>query len=502
MTANVIARGDFVLPFASKPVDAWNSAAAGLPGLKHLLQASADTWRVSSTGLAGVYDRKARTWWESVDDIDPGQLGPNLASLQVGDRYFLRWPNTTDTNAVRSPAGVILPEQGTIILVVELSDYDSATTIFQSETTTGKYVKIWINSSGEVEFVGESGATRAKTADLTPYDGPMLIICSWSHLACKISVNGTIGATTTGIYLPNEDRVDIGTDLDDDSKVFAAAILETDFHLSAYDAQRTAFVTATGQAFGVPFSLEWDFADLGDKLWLDIDPSTVADGDVTSITDSASGLVLAEATFPPNKAAADFNGYPSITFDSTNSERLRLLSLPSEIPINGDTSEIHILCDQQMDAADLTTTVLVGYGSGGQHLGRRIERYGFDGSENSGRITTNNPGSYIGLNIEFDDIHVVGGRWQDGVEYGYVDGSLAGQLTEAFATAGAGRLCLGCSSSSTTASAFFKGRLARVIGTYAITDDERDLIQGKLAFMGGVQNLLPDGHPYKRVTFV
>lgn len=501
MTVNRIVSADLAPPFASRPtLDAWNSASAALPGLVNFLQPSVDTARIEADGTAALYDRKARAWWRSTDEVEAGVLGPVLQ--QVGRRASLAWPETNDVNPLRSPAGIVLPAQGTIVLVVELADYDSACTLFESETTTGNYVKIAVNASGEIEVTGAAAATLAKTADITPYDGPALIMFSWSGSACKVSLNGAIGATTSGAYVPNADRLDLGAGLDDGSLLHAALILDVDFHASAYDSARDSFITATSTAFGLPFEVEWDFADLGaGKLWLDLNPVGLSDGDVGTWTDGASGIAFTESTNRPSKASADFNGLPSVSFDRSNADRLRNLSPGSAMPAGSATSELHVLVDQLTDPSETSTVTLIGYGATGTNLGRQIQRTS-NGTTNGLRATTNGTSSNINGGIDFSGKHVVGARWEAGVEYLYANGALKASIVTPFATA-TSRFAVGCSpSSSSSPVGFITAKIQRVIGAKDITDAERDLIHGKLAFLGGIQDKLPAGHPYKRATFV
>lgn len=502
MTANKFVLSDVGGPFGTRPVDTWNSICASLPSLQNFLQVSVDTSKVDSAGLANLYDRKALKFWTSASALT-GSLGPTLLALQSGGRYVLQWPGTSAFNYLASPTGVQLPAVGTIILVVDLDDYDVASTFFESATTTGNYVKIGINASGEVEAIGASGATLAKTADLTPYTGPMLIMFSWSGSACKISVNGTVGATTSGAYIPNADALKLGSGLDDGSRLYAAAILGADYHATAYDVERSAFVIESGRAFGLAFTIDWDFPDLGSsKLYLNLDPADLADGDVAAWTDRANGTAFTEATNSPSKASADFNGHASVTFDHTNSEKIRDLTLDATVPSGTAESGIFILVDQTTDETETTDMAIISYGASGSGGARNIRRIS-DGTLNKVRASTNNTGSFVDATIDFTGKHVVEALWKDGVEYLYVDGTFVGQITTAFNTNAGGRFAIGCSSSSFgTPVGFWSGKVALVVGAKGYTQADRDLITGRMAFHGGIQSLLPDGSPYKRATFV
>lgn len=502
MTKNSTIAADLPPPLAPQPSDVWNTFAASLPGLVSFLQPSVDTSRIASDGSAWLYDRKKREWWKTADEVAPGALGPTLLALQSGGRACLQWPGTGGTNPLRSPAGVSLPAEGTLFLLPELSTYEAPCTLFESATTTGNYIKIALTADGKIEVTGAGGGVLASTSDITPYEGPAGIMFSWSAAGGRrVSLNGVIGATTTsGAYVPNSDALDMAAGLDDGARLHAALILDADFHVSAYDAQRAAFFVATGQAFGAPFSIDWDFVDLGSDMFLYLNPAALADGDVATWTDTASGIALTEASNRPSRASADLNGHPSVTFVRANSDKLRNLALPAAIPSGHATSEIHMLASQDTASTETATTTLLGYGASGSNAGRNIQRTS-DGTANRLRISTNNTGSYVDGSFDFSGINAVGGRWADGIESGYGNGSFLGQLSTAFNTS-ATRFALGCSPSSSGSPTGFADMKVGVVVGGNFTDAQRDLIHGKMCFLGGVQSKLPDGHPYRRATFV
>lgn len=501
MTANLSVQADLAPPFASQPADAFNTASAGLPSLRAYLQVSPGTFAIGAGAIATLYDRKARVYWTTPGAVAPATLGPQLFAVQGNTRYGLAWPAATGFNPLRGPASLVLPAVGSIALVVDLASYTVATTIWQSLTTTGNYLRVAINGAGQVEVTGAAGAVLARSAVITPYAGTLLIILSWSGTITRVSTNGSLaGGTTSGAYIPNGDALELGTGLNNGSKVYAALVMDVDFHASTYDAQRAAWVIEAGKAFGFPFTIAWTYADLGLKRWFDVDPSTVADGNVTTVTDGASGVAMTEATFGPSKASADLAGKASFTFVSANTDRLRNTAIGAVWPVGGAESQLFFVGNITAVLADTTEQTIFGYGAVGSLTGRSIRRVS-TGTAQYFRATANNAGQHADFpTVDATGLHVVEGEWKAGMERIRVDGTLGAQVVVAFNTTQA-RAALGCSPNNSAAGAFADCQGGRFLGTTGITTDDRDRITGRLAFDFGIQSKLPDGHPYKKAIF-
>lgn len=505
MTANRLSTASLPPPLTVPPPDAWNMAVAGLPGLQTLLQPSTDTLIIGDDGKPLLYERIGRKWWTAPNAVTSASPGPALSAAAEGGRYAAAFNNTAD-NAFRSPADFELPQIGTIGLVVELDDYTVPQRIFSRTSTGGSALAIDLTADGKIEAKGgvDFGTSFAISETLTDYAGRLLILFSYSWIVgtgCKISTNGVLGTSNADRNFTNAGAVDLGNELKDGSKIHACFVLADDIHAPANDAVRAAFVVSTGQAFSTPFTIEWDFTDLAiERRLFDLDAATVADGAVTAITDSLAGAEFVEATNTPSKAAADYNGKPSITFVAAGSDRLRELTMPATIPFGTDGCEQFVVMeDTSTDPADDVDYYICMYGNQGTGNARSFRRIS-DGTKSYLRLTTWATSTNIdGPGEDSAGKHILDGRWDDAKSDFWITGSYIGQAATAFNTPQA-FMMLGC---SPTTSNFAEMKWARwMIFKPDLTQDERDLVTGKLAFLYGLQPGLPDGHPYKRATFV
>jgi len=181
-------------------------------------------------------------------------------------------------------------------------------------------------------------------------------------------------------------------------------------------------------------------------------------GAVSSWVDRIGGydLTQASAGARPTWSAASFNGRPGVSFDGGD-DHLGLESVPPTFPTGSASSEVWVVCSQDLSAATATNRCAFGYGTDGGPF-RLLNRSTSSGTNRAFIHAQNSFPS--NLNIDFSGRHYVRGIFVNGGINCHVDG-LAGAVGTPTLATSTTRVRMG-SNLANTPSGFFGGVIHEV----------------------------------------
>jgi phage-related protein len=239
-------------------------------------------------------------------------------------------------------------------------------------------------------------------------------------------------------------------------------------------------------AYQAPGWTAWTPSSLGAALKADWRASDLSDGAVASWPDTVAALSPAQATgsLQPVKSATACNGQPGVTFDGVDD----LLSVESTtgIPTGSTSGEIWIAAVSA--ANNGTTQPFVRYGAGvGAYRGV---------AKTSSRTISVSDGTTTVLDPPILDISagIVGGIYVNGAYARQYNGNLNTRLSGTLNTATT-RVRFGSDTNNTPA-AWMNGVLCEVAVTTALSESDRQKLEGYYAFRYAMP-LLPWNHPYR-----
>lgn len=252
----------------------------------------------------------------------------------------------------------------------------------------------------------------------------------------------------------------------------------------------TAPDLAVRQAASVP----WSPLDLGSSLlaWWDAEAAgslSLSGSSVLSWIDLKGGLALT----PPSSGARPlwqataFNGRPMVTFDGSDDT---LEASAAALPSAAAPSEIWVLIDQQLSAADASNRIIAGYGSNATATWRVARRIVSTGVNRSGAQVGDNSTSVpvVGPATDLSGRHVVRlavGAISSQVFTDTVPTGTGGAPVTVTPATGNTRIRLGASP-GTTANSFFTGGINSALVTGPLADPAATQLMGWLKARGGI----------------
>lgn len=226
-------------------------------------------------------------------------------------------------------------------------------------------------------------------------------------------------------------------------------------------------------------------ASLGSALKARWNADTASTGTVTSWVDSVSSIVLGNGG-TPTKSATSWSGPTSgtkggITYNGST-DRSFATSFAA-LPVGTNASEFYV----SMQPADLVTRqAAFSYGTNGSGTWRYLEVVSTGLQAGDGANATN---------ISFRSGHTVVGAsvFANAAMYSRTNGLPGPSVADAFNT-GTTRATVGATAGVTF---FFNGVVREVDVTGALTESQRQQLEGYLAWDGNAQTLLPFNHPFR-----
>jgi hypothetical protein len=262
----------------------------------------------------------------------------------------------------------------------------------------------------------------------------------------------------------------------------------------------------------------WTPAQLTTALWLDAaDAGTITlNGSTVSQWDDKSGnsrnFAQATAANQPTYSATVLGGKPALTFDGASD----FMSAGDTLDVG--TTNLTIMTVVKY-ATDNQTGVIVGKslagpsGPGRYSLGRRLTSGGAFGTGspfNSFLVEGQAVGAFAAVADSSTNTKIIGGEWSRAVPNGYDKVWDNGTNTVTVPYAGdtatldnTNELWIGAYQSPTgttppTLGSYINGQIAEVvIALSALSTDNRQKLEGYLAWKWGTQADLPFDHPYK-----
>jgi hypothetical protein len=208
----------------------------------------------------------------------------------------------------------------------------------------------------------------------------------------------------------------------------------------------------------------------------------------------------ATGSLQPIKAATSFNGaYGGVTFDGVDD--FLLVSSIGTMPSGTASGEIYVAAHNTALAADATDRTALGYGVTTVNAARRIGRVS-NGTINKAKVTDQSTTlTDDGVANPFNGAAIVNGKWDSATESGFMQGvafSPTASQADAFVT-GTNRTVIG-GTPAAAPTLLWQGPIRQLLVINGVlSTQDRQRMEGWLAWDCGLTGSLPAGHPYKSV---